>query len=99
MSDSYRNINWFQTRIYQIIVILDMVNAERNVSLAGREYVFAWKMDSVMAYIKNHMDNMYSDIDTVSRYMIVNVNCFTVRLIQQLRMLQTCRTFHRFTQD
>ena len=76
MSDSHRNIDWFQTRIDKIIVILDVVYVERNVSLAVREYVFAWEMASVMVCIKDHMDNMYSEIDTVSRNMIVKVDCF-----------------------
>ena len=38
--------------------------------------MFAWEMDSVMVYIKDQMDNMYSEIYTVSRYMNVKVNCF-----------------------
>ena len=57
-------------------VILEMVNAERNVYLAAREYLFAWEMDSVMVYLKDHMYNMYSEIDKVSRYMNVKVNFF-----------------------
>ena len=57
-------------------VILEIVNAERNVYLVAREYVFAWEMDSVMVYLKDHMYNMYSEIDKVSRYMNVKVNFF-----------------------
>ena len=33
-------------------------------------------MASVMVYIKDHMDNIYSEIYTVSRCMNVKVNCF-----------------------
>ena len=76
MSESHRNIDWFQTRIDKMIVISDVVNVERNVSLAVREYVFAWEMASVMVYTKDHMDNMYSEIDTISRNMNVKVDCF-----------------------
>ena len=53
-----------------------MVNAERHVCLAVREYVYAWEMASVMVYIKDHMDNMYSEIDMVSGYINLKVNCF-----------------------
>ena len=53
-----------------------MVNAERHVCLAVREYVYAWEMASIMVYIKDHMDNIYSEIDMVSRYINLNVNCF-----------------------
>ena len=76
MSESYINTDWFHTRNDKLSVKLDMVNAERNVCLAVREYVYAWEMASVMVYIKDHMDNMYSEIDMVSRYINLKVNCF-----------------------
>ena len=51
-----------------------------NVYLAVGEYVFAWKMASVMLYIKDQMESMYSEIDILSRYMNVKVNCFNSRV-------------------
>ena len=60
MSDSYRNNVWFQTRINMLSAILDMVNAERNVYLAAREYVFTWEMVTVMVYIRDHIPRLVS---------------------------------------